>query len=102
MGLFGDKEEKARRKEEKKEAYIRDFLDKYTFDTVSDKDLGVIIQIATDAWNNGDYDNVLLYAGSDDLERAIYEQLKALQRQNWMILNQLNKLNSNFEKLFNR
>lgn len=98
MGLFGDKEEKQRDKAQAREEFIRTFTDKYNLDAVSDKDVKVMLNIALEAWEKGKHDGVL----SNVIDVCIHEELKAIEGQNWMILNQLNKLNSNFEKLFNR
>lgn len=101
MGLFGDNEEKQREKAQAREEFIRTFTDKYNLDAVSDEDLRVVMQIALSAWHDGENDQNMRVANAV-FYRPVYECLRATMEQNWIIINQLNRLNDNIEKLMNR
>lgn len=98
MGLFGDNEEKQKKQEEDREVFIREFLNKYRFEDFSENDLEIMIQIELKTRCVERYDEMC----GNTLPLATYKQQQAVKEQNWIIINQLNRLNDNIEKLINR
>lgn len=96
MALFGGEKQT---KEEKQEEQLRKFIDKYGMDSIDPRDLGIVKKIANDL-----YGNVFMKAGmalsfAKVEEQAKVTYLSALVEQNWLIINQLSRLNVAIEKL---
>jgi hypothetical protein len=98
MAIFGKKETS----EEKQQREMEKFMKKYQLEDIDEKDLIILKKIATDMIGNEFFKTgmVFSHAKSEDLAKVTY--LSALVEQNWMIIRQLSRLNSNIEKLTHR
>lgn len=100
MGLFNSQPKQ--NPEEKKQAEMQKFIEKYNIDSLNEKDLEIVKRIASDLVGNGLMKTgmALSFANADDQLKVTY--LSALVEQNWLIINQLSRLNDTFEKLANK
>lgn len=97
MGLFGNRETA----EEKREREMKEFTQKYNLDSMNEKDLELVKRVASDLAGNGLMKLGIALSGSaEDVTKITY--LSALIEQNWIIINQLSRLNDNIEKLQNK
>jgi hypothetical protein len=97
MGLFGNKENK----EEKQEEVREKLIENYKFDGMSEKDKELLTKIVIDLQGNEFFKNgVAHFANIDDSMKISY--LSAIMQQNFIMINQLAKLNSNIEKLLEK
>lgn len=101
MALFGSGGEK-KTKEEKQAEEIQKFVDKYGLDALSSEDLTIVKRIAGDLAGNGFLKAGLALSFAKAEEQAKVTYLSALVEQNWLIMNQLSRLNRNLEKLENK
>lgn len=93
--MFGAKETK----DEKQEKEMQKFMDRYQLDEINQKDLVVIKKIAADLAGNGFLKAGMALSFARAEEQAKVTYLSALVEQNWLIMRQLNRLNSNLEKM---
>lgn len=100
MGLFNSQPKQS--PEEKKQAEMQKFIEKYNIDSLNEKDLEIVKRIASDLVGNGLMKTgmALSFANADDQLKVTY--LSALVEQNWLIINQLSRLNDTVEKLANK
>lgn len=98
MALFGEK----KTKEEKEQEQLQKFMDKYNLDTISPQDLTVVQRIANDLAGNGFLKVGLALSFSKAEDQAKITYLSALVEQNWLIINQLSRLNAGIEKLLEK
>lgn len=95
MGLFGKRETQ----EEKRQKQVEKFKQKYNLDTLNEKDLDLVMKVANDLAGNGFFKAGMALSFAKAEEQAKVTYLSALIEQNWIIINQLSRLNSNIEKL---
>ncbi|GEM01351.1 hypothetical protein SAMN05421839_10964 [Halolactibacillus halophilus] len=100
MALFSGKETEP--KMTKADIQMAEFMKKYQLEEFDEKDMIIIKKIASNLAENG-----LLRAGmslrySKAEEHAKVAYLSTLTEQNWMIIRQLSRLNSNIEKLVDK
>lgn len=100
--LGGNSEEKQRKQEEKQQAEINKFTAKYNLDSIDENDLIVVRRIANDLAGNGFLKAGMALSFAKGEEQAKVTYLSALTEQNWLIINQLSRLNSNIEKLMDK
>lgn len=87
MGLFTSREDK-----------IRKYLNRYNLDELGEKDLISVCNIANElAGNNLIQFGTILSGKAEDVAKM--GLLSALVEQNWMIINQLNRLNNKLDLL---
>ncbi|QNK42713.1 hypothetical protein [Caproicibacter fermentans] len=92
--MFGGKP-----KEEKQQEQLQKFQEKYHIDELDPKDLETVKQVASDLAGNGLLKAGMALSFANAGEQAKVTYLSALVEQNWIIMNQLNRLNKNIEKL---
>lgn len=94
MSIFGRRESF----EERKAMEMKEFTQKYNLESMSEKDLELVKKVASDLAGNGLMKfGMALSASAEDVTKVTY--LSALVEQNWIIINQLRRLNSNIEKI---
>lgn len=97
MGLFGNKENK----QDKQAEFRENLIENYKFEGMSDKDKELLTKIVIDLQGNEFFKNGMAhFATIDDNMKTSY--LSAMMQQNFIIINQLAKLNSNIEKLIEK
>lgn len=92
--MFGGKS-----KEEKQQGQLDKFMEKYNLDELDPKDLEIVKNIANDLAGNGFLKAGMALGFANVAEQAKVTYLSALVEQNWLIINQLSRLNKNIEKL---
>ena len=92
--MFGGKS-----KDEKKQEQISKFMEKYHIDELDTRDLETVKNIANDLAGNGLLKAGMALSFTNGADQAKVTYLSALVEQNWLIINQLNRLNKNIEKL---
>ena len=92
--MFGGKS-----KEEKKQEQISKFMEKYHIDELDPRDLETVKNIANDLAGNGLLKAGMALSFANGADQAKVTYLSALVEQNWLIINQLSRLNKNIEKL---
>ena len=95
--MFGGKS-----KDEKKQEQLTKFMEKYHIDELDPKDLEIVKNIANDLAGNGFLKAGMALSFSSAPDQAKVTYLSALVEQNWLIINQLSRLNKNIEKLQNK
>ena len=98
MALFGEK----KTKEEKEQEQIQKFVKKYSMDDMDPRDLKIVKRIANDLMGNGFLKAGMALSFAKPEEQAKITYLSAIVEQNWMIINQLSRLNVGIEKLNNK
>jgi len=95
--MFGD----GKTKNEKQEDKLQKFMEKYNLDELSPKDMISVKKIAQDLVSSGvlKFTSLITAKGEDNVKIAY---LSAQVDQNWLIINQLSRLNANIEKLANK
>lgn len=101
MGLFKSSEEKEKEKQEKEEKEFNKLLEKYNLKSLDQDDLQMLKRISSNMAGNGWAEVSLFFSGSNE-DRMKINRLGCIQEQNWIIINQLVKLNNNIEKLINK
>jgi len=81
---------------------IANFSERYNLTGLNRDDLAVIYGIATDLKGNGLIKAGMAFSFAKAEEQAKVSYLSALVGQNWMIINQLGRLNGNIEKLLEK
>jgi len=100
MALFANEEEKKKKKEEKELQKIQNLIKKYGLENLSPEEAKLLPQIAMCFKGNGMIDLGSFMTGDDSAKLWNIQSLnEAMFTQNWMIVNQLTKLNNNIEKL---
>lgn len=94
MNMFGGKS-----KEEKQAEQMQKFQAKYHLDELQPQDLDTVKQIATDLAGNGFLKAGMALSFSSAPDQAKVTYLSALVEQNWIIINQLSRINAGIEKL---
>lgn len=92
--MFGGKP-----KDEKQQEQLQKFQEKYHIDELDPKDLENVRQIAADLAGNGFLKAGMALSFANAADQAKVTYLSALVEQNWIIMNQLSRLNKNIEKL---
>lgn len=94
MGIFGSKENK--------QAETKDqLIENLKFKGMTEKDIETLAKIALDLKQYESFKNGLAHVGKvEDQMQIAYTNV--LIEQNWLILNQLTKLNQNIEKLIEK
>lgn len=95
MALFGEK----KTKEEKRQEEMKKFMERYGLDSISEEDLKIIKRIANDLVGNTYFKAGMALSFAKAEEQAKVTYLSALVEQNWILMNQLSRLNTNIEKL---
>lgn len=95
--MFGGKS-----KAEKKQEELQKYIERYNIDDLDPKDLEIVKNIANDLAGNGLLKLGLALSFADGADQAKVSYLSALVEQNWLIINQLSRLNTNVEKLLNK
>lgn len=98
MALFATAEEKAEKKKEKEEKDFQKLVDRYNLRDIDQEDYQLLKNVAMKMAGSGIGEFGLLVGGSME-DRLKIDRLAALQEQNWIIINQLIKLNKNISKL---
>lgn len=98
MAIFGKKETA----EEKQQREMEKFMRKYQLEDIDEKDLVILKKIAIDIIGNEFIKTGMAFSFAKAEEQAKVSYLSALVEQNWMIIRQLSRLNSNIEKLNNK
>ena len=92
--MFGGKS-----KEEKKQEQLDKLMEKYNLYELDPKDLETVKNIANDLAGNGLLKAGMALSFTNGADQAKVTYLSALVEQNWLIINQLSRLNKNIEKL---
>ena len=95
MALFGEK----KTKEEKEQEQIQKFVEKYSMDGMDPRDLKTVKRIANDLMGNGFFKAGMALSFAKAEEQAKVTYLSAIVEQNWLIINQLSRLNAGIEKM---
>lgn len=100
MGLFATTEEKKAKKQEKENKRFNKLIETYHLTDVDTKDYELIksiceSSISTDLMDLG----VALSFNTKTEDQVKINRLNALQEQNWIIINQLGRLNKNIKEL---
>lgn len=95
MALFGEK----KTKEQKQAEEMQKFMAKYGLESIAAEDLAVIRRIANDLAGNGFFKMGLALSFTKAEEQAKVTYLSALVEQNWLIINQLSRLNQRLDSL---
>ena len=96
--MFGN----GKSKEEKQEEQLQKFMDKFHVDELDSKDLETVKQIANDLAGNGMFKAGLALSFANVADQAKVTYLSALVEQNWLIINQLSRLNSKIDNLLTK
>lgn len=88
-------------KEEKQEEELQKFLAKYSLEELSQKDLIIAKKISQDLVASGvlKFTSLITAKGEDNVKISY---LSAQVQQNWLIINQLSRLNASIERLANK
>lgn len=95
--MFGN----GKTKEEKQQEQLEKFKERYHLDELDPKDLDTVQAIASDLAGNGFLKAGIIFGGNA-ADQAKTTYLSALVQQNWLIINQMNRLNKNIEELKNK
>ncbi len=103
MSLFASEEEKKKKKEEKEIQKIQNLIKRYNLENLSLEEAKLLPQIAACFRGNGMIELGSFMTGDDSAKLWNIQSLnEAMFIQNWMIINQLTKLNNNLEKLIDK
>lgn len=104
--MFGLKKESAEEKEAKKQAKLKqnmeEFKDKYNLSEISEDDFKAILNISRSLSGNDLIQLGMALSFDKAEEQAKVSSLSALIEQNWIIINMLNRINNNLEKITNK
>lgn len=98
MALFATAEEKELKKKEKEEKEFQKLVDRYHLRDMDKEDYQLLRNVSSYLVAHGIAEIGLLAGGSLE-DKLKIDRLAALQEQNWIIINQLIKLNKNISKL---
>lgn len=100
MGLFATAEEKAKKTQEKKDKNFQQLIEKYHLTDVDKDDYELIKNVCDHLAGNSLMElGVALSIGTKAEDQIKIDRLGALQEQNWIIINQLGRLNKNIKEL---
>jgi hypothetical protein len=95
--MFGGKN-----KEQKQAEQLQKFQEKYHLEELQLQDLEIVKSIAQDLAGNGFLKAGLALSFANAADQAKVTYLSALVEQNWLIINQLSRLNTNLEQLLEK
>lgn len=98
MALFGKKEAT----EEKQQRELNEFKARYGLEDLSAQDLAIVQRVAQDLVGNKWFKAGMALSFAKAEEQAKVTYLSALVEQNWIIMNQLSRLNKNIEALIGK
>lgn len=99
MGLFKSKEEREKELLEKQEKEIRDFMAKYSLDTLENpNDIALVRNIYYEMKGTG-FMKLGMNLSMKAEDSCKVSLLSALMYQNWIMINQLSRISSKLEKL---
>ncbi len=92
-------EEKIQKMQEQQQKEFQKFQRKFHIDDIDARDLETVRDIYTDTLGNGFFKAGALLSNTSAADQAEMFYQSAIFRQNWIIINQLSRLNKNIEKL---
>lgn len=98
MALFATAEEKEAKRKEKEEKDFEKLIKRYNLNHTDKEDYEILKNISRELAGSGIGEFALNFGGSME-DRLKINRLAAIQEQNWIIINQLMKLNENIAKL---
>jgi len=100
MSLFISTEEKEKKKEEKKKKQLEQLINKYHLKDIDEEDYELIKEIGSDLCGTtwGEI-SVLFDSKTTAVDQVKVDRLAAIQDQNWIIINQLGRINKNLKEL---
>lgn len=102
MGVFGNKEDKIQKAQEKERKELEKFMSRYNLKNLSIEDLEVLKRISTDLAGNGFFKIGMALSFSKAEEQAKVTYLSALVEQNWLVIKQLGDLNNKLDALMKK
>lgn len=100
MALFATTEEKSKKIEEKNEKKFQELVEKYHLSEIDKEDFELIKNVCNQLKGNDLMElGVALSFGAKTEDQIKINRLAALQEQNWIIINQLGRLNKNVKEL---
>lgn len=94
MGLFN--KESA---QDKQARQIQDLIDKYNLDSLAPEDLDIVRRVTNDLAGNGFFKAGMALSFAKPEDQATVTYLSALVEQNWLIINQLSRLNQKLDSI---
>lgn len=98
MALFGKKENM----EEKQQRELDKFKARYGLEELNAHDLTIVQRVAADLVGNKLFKAGMALSFAKAEEQAKVTYLSAIVEQNWIIMNQLGRLNKNLEELLKK
>lgn len=98
MGLFGNKEDK----QEKELVKLQALAEKYGLNELDGEELKQAQEIIKSVSANKFFEAGMALAFAKGEEQAKVSYLRTLYEQNWLMINQLSRLNKNIEKLLDK
>lgn len=95
-------EEQKQKALEQQQGEMQKFQQKFHIDELDSRDLETVRDISTDLAGNGFFKAGALFSNTSAADQAEMFYQSAIVRQNWIIINQLNRLNKNIEELKNK
>lgn len=100
MALFGTQEERDAKRKEKEEKDFKKLADRYHLTEIDQEDYDLIKNVARNMAGTGFAEFAThLHMGTPLEESIKIDRLASLQEQNWIIINQLGRLNKNLKKI---
>lgn len=100
MGLFATAEEKAKKIDEKKNKKFQQLVDRYNLTDMDIEDYELIKNVCDNLTGTALMElSVALSLNTKAEDQIKIDRLAALQEQNWIIINQLGRLNKNIKEL---
>ena len=100
MGLFATAEEKAKKADEKKNKKFQQLVDRYNLTDMDIEDYELIKNVCDNLTGTALMElGVALSLNTKAEDQIKIDRLAALQEQNWIIINQLGRLNKNIKEL---
>lgn len=100
MALFATAEEKQKKEEEKREKKFNQLVERYHLSDISSEDYALIKNVCDHMTGTSLMElGVTLSLGTKAEDQVKIDRLASLQEQNWIIINQLGRLNKNISKL---
>lgn len=100
MGLFATAEEKQQKQDEKKEKKFNQLIERYHLTDIGKEDYELIKNVCDHMSGTSLMElGVALSIGTKAEDQIKIDRLAALQEQNWIIINQLGRLNKNIKEL---
>jgi hypothetical protein len=89
-------------KEGKQNKAMQEFMEKYKFEDLDDKDIDIVKKIAGELLKKDVFEGSVALARGRSEELANVFLINAQIEQNWIIIRQLSRLNNNIEKLLEK